>query len=136
MAIIESDFSDDSADEDVPPGWIERGDIRLNPDPWATVSTGSEILVYFEVYGIALAGDAHSTGSYRVEATLTRGKGKPVVATSSVTQVGSTNDPRLLALDVQSQKAGTYTLTITVEDLASGETASANRQILIQRGDD
>jgi len=115
-------------------GRIVRSGYSIAPMPWARLSTGSDLLVYFELYGLTL--DGEGKGAYRVDAILRpdeRRSGfggflKRLFTPSDQTSVAvsiesSAEDPdeaRFISVGLPRDATGRYQLAIEITDLRTG----------------
>lgn len=122
-------------------GPILVGDLHVWPAPWGVFAVSDPIPVVVEIYGLALRG---RQTDYAVEAALTpsdrrrrlarlfgrrRGAG---VAVAVDAQGDRATESTLAVLDASGQAPGRYTLTFAVTDRATGQTATATREIVLE----
>ena len=131
--------------DDPQPGRVFRDGLSAQPAPWGVFGNDEPIYLFFEIYGLDLqAGQS----DFEVEARLvpkdtSRGLGRvirrvfggrdPGVSVSTEAQGSSADEPaQYLILDASSQEPGLYTLTVTVRDRVSGETADRETDLLLE----
>jgi GWxTD domain-containing protein len=107
---------------------------------------GEPIWLYFEIYNLARGGDGKTSYSIRQVITEKRAGGvlralkdvvsgrdlKEVVMTYSGASI-ETDENRILRIDLSEFEAGAYSMTIEIEDLISGASASSSEEIVIYR---
>lgn len=126
------------------PGEVARGGAVIQPAPGGSFGVSDPVALYAEVYGLdANAGDAR----YTVRAALVpvdgragivraigglfgRGRRRGVAVEVEETVDGSTA-PIALFLDASRQRPGTYTLTLTITDLATRGVVEASREVTL-----
>ncbi len=123
------------------PGLVQRGDVGIVPVPAAAFLPPDPIYVYLEAYGLGLDG---GRSRYTVEATLRPearrrgllgrifGRGQdPGVSVRTEAEGDHTDDAVTFFLDVRDQRPGRYALTVTIADVVTGATASAEREVVL-----
>lgn len=127
------------------PGEIARGGSIVQPAAGGVFASGDPVGLYAEVYGLAVAA---GESRYAVQASLVPTDGRPGVLRAigglfgrgsrrgvsvevEETARGATA-PIALLLDASRQRAGTYTLTLTVTDRATGESVEATRAVTLE----
>ena len=121
---------------------VVRDGLGIVPAPRAAFATTDPVYVVLEAYGLAMdEGRTRTT----VEATLRpvarrggllgrlfgRGQGPGVSVTTEAS--GSRADEVVsFFIDVLDQDPGRYTLTVTVEDVVAGRSASAQREVMLE----
>ncbi len=124
---------------------IVRDDLSILPAPWTVYATEWPIYLYFEVYGLAIT-DQGST-DYDVEITLTPketrkgvrrlvggifGRGEEGVSVSYHGS-GTRSDEKLYQiLDASQQEMGLYTLTLRVQDNATGQRTERTQDLFLE----
>ncbi len=118
---------------------ILRSGYAIEPMPWTQVKAGSDLLVYFEIYG--LTSDSAGRGSYRIDArvegaerhrglarlltSLFSPRGDSGVSVSSESTSNGSDEPRFLSVGIPPNlPAGEYRLVLDVTDLHNGHTVS------------
>ncbi|MEM1116173.1 MAG: tetratricopeptide repeat protein [Bacteroidota bacterium] len=136
----------DVQEADAPsPGRVFRDGLAAQPAPWGVFGNDEPIFLFFEVYGLELQ---NGQSDFEVEARLvpkdtSRGLGRVVrrifggrdrgVSASTEAQGSSTDEPaQYLILDASSQEPGLYTLTVTVRDRVSGDSADRETDLLLE----
>ena len=123
-------------------GPVVRDGLGITPAPRAVFATTDPVYVYLEAYGLAL--DEGRT-RYTVEATLTpaprrsglagrllgRGQG-PGVAVRTEAEGSRPDDSVSFFVDVRDQEPGVYTLRVEVADGVTGQTAAAEREVVLE----
>ena len=130
--------------EGAEPGRVVRDGLSMQPAPWGLYAVDDAIHVYFEVYGLGLAG---GRSDFEVEARLvpkdtSRGLGRLArrllgarargVSTAAEAQGSRADDSQSLILDASTQAPGLYTLTVVVRDRVSGATAERETDLLLE----
>lgn len=132
-------------DGPVPDGHVRRGDVVLHPAPWGVASTAEPLVLYAEVYGLRVRDGATA---FEVDAVLdpvdeagplgrlarrVAGRRLPPAVSAASTERGDASDDAVaLSLDLRDQPPGTYTLTLTIRDLAARSSASASRTVRLE----
>lgn len=126
------------------PGRVFRDGVSAQPAPWGVFGGDDPVFLLFEVYGLDLR-DGRS--DYEVEARLVPkdtsrglrrlarrvfGGGDPAVSTAFEAQGDRADETQYLSLDAAGQDPGLYTLTVTVRDRVSGETAEQETDLLLE----
>ena len=123
-------------------GLVVRGGLGIVPAARAVFATADPIYVYLEAYGLGLE-DGRSR--YTVEATLTpearrgglagrifgRGQG-PGVSVETEAEGTRSTDAVSFFVDVRDQPPGAYTLRVEVADAVTGQTAAAERGVVLE----
>ncbi|MEM0962093.1 MAG: GWxTD domain-containing protein [Bacteroidota bacterium] len=123
-------------------GAVVRDGIGITPAPRATLPTTDPLYVYLEAYGLGL--DVGQT-RYTVEARLRpearrggvlgllfgRGQG-PGVSVRTEASGTRSDEAVTFFIDVRDQRPGRYTLRVEVRDETTGETASAERAVVLE----
>ncbi|MEM1055803.1 MAG: GWxTD domain-containing protein [Bacteroidota bacterium] len=136
-----------SLDEGRAPGLgeITRRGTVVQPAPGARFPAGDPVGLYAEVYGLEAT---TGTAQFAVRADLVPADGRPVIIRAigglfgrgtrrgvsveiEETAPGRTATVALF-LDASRQNAGTYTLTLTVTDRATGETTEVSREVTLE----
>lgn len=127
------------------PGRVFRDGLSAQPAPWGVFGNAEPIFLFFEVYGLDLQNGQSdfevearlvpkdtSSGLARVARRIFGGRDRGVSA-STEAQGSSTDEPaQYLILDASSQEPGLYTLTVTVRDRISGESADRETDLLLE----
>ena len=130
-----------SVDEDGS-GPVVRYGVGITPAPRAAFSTNDAVWVYLEAYGLSLRG---GRSRYSVEATLRPearrggllgrifGRGQDP-GVSVRTEAGGDRSTEAVSffIAVGDQEPGRYTLAVEVRDEATGATASAEREVVLE----
>ena len=123
-------------------GPVVRDGIGIVPAARAVFAAADPIYVYLEAYGLGL--DA-GRSRYTVEATLTpearrgglvgrifgRGQG-PGVSVRTEAEGSRSTDSVSFFVDVRDQEPGAYTLRVEVADTVTGQTAAAERRVVLE----
>lgn len=125
-------------------GRVQRGDFAILPSPWGVYAVGDPIAVYFEVYNLA---QADGLAEYEIEARLvpkdeSSGLGRVFkrlfggrergVSTAFPVQVTDSDDRQYVLLDASGQEPGVYTLTVRINDTATGERAERTVDLFLE----
>ena len=123
-------------------GPVVRDGLGIVPAPRAAFATTDPVYVVLEAYGLAMdEGRTRTT----VEATLRpvarrggllgrlfgRGQGPGVSVTTEASGVRA-DEVVSFFIDIRDQDPGRYTLTVTVEDVVAGRSASAQREVVLE----
>ncbi|MEM0962754.1 MAG: hypothetical protein AAGK21_09495, partial [Bacteroidota bacterium] len=126
------------------PGRVFRDGISIQPAPWGVFRAGDPIYLYAEPYGLGLDG---GQSDYEVEASLRPkdtsrgvrrffrrlfGGGGAAVSSAFEAQGSSPDDAVYLFLDATGQEPGLYTLTVTVRDRVTGDSASRETDLFLE----
>ncbi len=124
-------------------GPVVRDGLAITPVPWGVFGVGDPIYVYVETYGLALDG---GRTAYSVEAQLvpeaTRdgllgrifGRGqRPGVAVRTDASGDRETEATYVVLDAGGQEPGRYTLRIEVTDRTTGEAATTERSVRLEK---
>ena len=126
------------------PGRVFRDDVSVQPAPWGVFRVGDPVYLYFEPYGLAMT-DGRT--DYEVEASLRPkdtstgvrrlarrvfGSDDPAVSSAFEVQGDRPDDTVYLFLDAAGQEPGLYTLTVTVRDRISGQSADRETDLLLE----
>ena len=136
---------EDVPEAGVPLGEIARRGYAIQPAPWAVFSTEQPVYLYFEVYGLQLAGDR---SGYDVEAQLVpkdqRGRlarvfgsvfgGGPGsgVSVEFPVAASSEDDGQYVILDAKALETGLYTLRLRVRDQATGKVVDSEQELYLE----
>ncbi len=126
------------------PGRVFRDGVSVQPAPWGVFGVGDPVYLYLEPYGLGLV-DGRS--DYEVEASLRPkdtstglrklarrvfGSDDPAVSSAFEVQGDRSDDTVYLFLDATGQEPGLYTLTVTVRDRVTGDTADRETDLLLE----
>ena len=136
---------EDVPEAGVPLGEIARRGYAIQPAPWAVFSTEQPVYLYFEVYGLQLAGDR---SGYDVEAQLVpkdqRGRLAKVfgsvfgggpgsgVSVEFPVAASSEDDGQYVILDAKALETGLYTLRLRVRDQATGKVVDSEQELYLE----
>jgi hypothetical protein len=106
------------------------GDVRVVPNPGRVFRQGEPMYLYFQAYGSGLS---EGKSSLRVEYAFSR-NGKPLWSPTQVSLDPTDRSERAVfsSFDTKRFPPGTYTLTVKVEDLVEGQSASENLSFTIR----
>jgi hypothetical protein len=106
------------------------GDVRVVPNPGRLFRQGEPMYLYFQAYGSGLS---EGKSSLRVEYAFSR-NGKPLWSPTQVSLDPTDKSERAVfsSFDTKRFPPGTYTLTVKVEDLVEGQSASENLNFTIR----
>lgn len=122
-------------------GPVVRGGTGLTPAPRAVFQAGDPVYVAVEAYALALVAGRTDVD---VEAALTpldarRGLGRLFgrrraggVSVAFRTQGEASTETFAFAVETAGQRAGRYTLALTITDRATGATATAQREVTLE----
>ena len=118
--------------------------FAILPSPWGVYAVGDPIAVYFEVYNLAqtdglaeyeiearLVPKDESSGLGRVFKRLFGGRERGV-STAFPVQVTASDDRQYVLLDASGQEPGVYTLTVRINDTATGERAERTVDLFLE----
>ncbi|HUF09724.1 MAG TPA: tetratricopeptide repeat protein [Rhodothermales bacterium] len=126
-------------------GRIVRSGYSIAPMPWARVAAGSDLLVYFELYGLTL--DGEGKGAYRVDAILRpdRRSGfggflkqlftpsdQTSVAVSIESSADDADEARFISVGLPRDASGRYQLAIEITDLSTGRRIARAQDLTIR----
>ena len=127
-------------------GRIVRSGYSIAPMPWAKLNAGSDLLVYFELYGLTLDGEGR--GAYRVDAILrpderrngfggllkqlfTRSD-ETTVAVSIESSADDADEARFISVGLPRDASGRYQLAIEITDLSTGRRIARAQELAIR----
>lgn len=126
------------------PGRVFRDGVSAQPAPWGVFGNEDPIYLVFEVYGLDLQGGQSdfevearlipkdtSSGLRRLARRVFGGR-DPAVSTAFEAQGDRPDEIQYVSLDAAGQEPGLYTLTVTVRDRISGETAERETDLLLE----
>ncbi|HEY5564889.1 MAG TPA: tetratricopeptide repeat protein [Rhodothermia bacterium] len=127
-------------------GRIVRSGYSIAPMPWAELNAGSDLLVYFELYGLTL--DIEGRGAYRVDAILRpyerrNGVGgflkrlftrsdQTSVAVSIESNADDADEARFISVGLPRDASGRYQLEIEITDLRTGRRIARAQDLTIR----
>lgn len=137
-------IDDAGADTSGSPNAIIRSGYLIRPMPWTLVEAGSDLLVYFEVYGLTL--DSAGRGTYRVNARVEKAAPKSGLAgllsrvfggneresvAASIQSTSQTADgPRVLSIALPKDLSqGDYRFALELTDLHTGRTVTRRHPV-------
>ena len=135
-------YVEEAGDRD--PGRVVRDGLSIQPAPWGVFGNDDPIYLYFETYGLGLA-DGRS--DYEVEARLAAkdtstglrrlarrifGGGGGGVSSAYEYQSDRADEGQYVILDAADQPPGLYTLTLTVRDRVTGQSADRETDLYLE----
>ncbi len=127
------------------PGRIQRGELSISPAAWGVFDAQQPIYLYFEVYNLSLQG---GEASYEIQAAIAPhdedgalenlfesifgGNEKGGVAVQFASRASTSDDGQYLIMNAGDQPPGEYVLLLRVQDERTGETAEAQRIIVLE----
>lgn len=126
------------------PGRVFRDGVSVQPAPWGVFGVGDPVYLFFEAYGLGMAG---GRTDYEVEARLRPkdtssglgrlarnlfGRDEAAVSSAFEVQGDRADDAVYLFLDATGQEPGLYTLTVTVTDRVTGASADRETDLLLE----